>query len=118
MTRFLLDEHVARAYVTQLVRRNRSLVVIRVGDGEAPPKETSDAVLLRYCEEHDFLLITNNRRTMPVHLREHLEAGRHMPGILMIPGKEVAGEIIDDLLLIAAAGDPEDFIDRIVHLPL
>ena len=118
MTRFLLDEHVSRAYATQLRRREASLYIERVGDRGAPQKSTPDADLLIYCEEHDLLLITNNRASMPVHLAEHLEAGRHIPGILAIPSKEVVSAVIEDLLLIAGAGLDVDFRDTIQYLPL
>jgi hypothetical protein len=118
MTRFLLDEHVSRAYATQLRRRDASLYIERVGDRGVPPKGTPDADLLVYCEEHELLLITNNRASMPVHLAEHLETGRHMPGILVIPSKEVVSAVIEDLLLMVVAGLPDDTKDCIEYLPL
>jgi hypothetical protein len=62
MTRFVLDEHVSRAYVTQLRRHDAALYIERVGDGDAPAKGTADADLLVYCEEQDLLLVTNTGR--------------------------------------------------------
>ena len=55
---------------------------------------------------------------MPVHLRAHLAAGRHIPGILMLnPGMSI-GEVIDELELVWDASDAEEYADRISYLPV
>ena len=43
----------------------------------------------------------NNRRTMPVHLADHLALGPHIPGIFVIGENMGMGAIIDELFLIA-----------------
>ncbi len=72
MIKFLLDEHVAIAYETQIKRREHSLVVECVGVGSAPRKQSPDSEMLSYCETNELLLVTNNRASMPVHLAGHL----------------------------------------------
>ncbi len=74
--------------------------------------------LLLWCEAEHFALVTNNRATMPVHLREHLAGGRHMPGIFMLnPGMSI-GQIIEELADIAGASWVEEYEDRISFLPV
>ncbi len=78
--RYLLDENVAFALQLALRGHDPDLTVWAIGEPGAPPRGTLDPDILRWCEEHDFVLVTNNRRTMPEHLIAHLSSGRHVPG--------------------------------------
>ncbi|WP_272819273.1 DUF5615 family PIN-like protein [Scytonema hofmannii] len=68
---YLMDENVDPVYQIQLLRQDTNLVVWAVGDMGTPSKGTLDPEILIWCEEHDFILVTNNRTSMPVHLIEH-----------------------------------------------
>ena len=115
---FLLDEHVSHAIVRGLELREPALQIFVMGGPGAPAIGTGDPELLFWIEERGCLLVTNNRRTMPIHLRHHLEAGNHVPGILIIPARPTIGEIIDELHLIWGASLPNEYQDLIVNLPL
>jgi len=116
---FLLDEHVPVFIQAQLERMEPELSVYAIGDGIAPPKGTPDPDILIWIEAHGCMLVTNNRSTIPVHLRAHLDQGRHVPGIIQLPRRmRNVGAILDDLLLIWGAGRPGEFQDQIVYLPL
>ena len=100
---YLLDEQMPPAYQSQLLRREPALIVWRVGFPGSPPKGTLDPEILAWYEQHDFVLVTNNRKSMPRHLADHLAAGRHIPGILTVDiTRDLAGNL-DDLLLAALA---------------
>ena len=118
MIRYLLDENVDPLYRSELLRREPELVVWRVGMLGAPSVETSDPEILRWCEQHGFTLVTNNRRSMPRHLQDHLAEGRHLPGIFELNRHMAIGETIEELLLIWGASDDDEYGDRIVHLPV
>lgn len=92
--------------------------VYAIGDGVAPPKGAPDPDLLVWIEEHDCILITNNRATMPVHLAAHLARGHHVPGILQLSERFGIDEIAGDLVLIWGAALPGEFRDRIEYLPV
>lgn len=115
---FLLDEHIPRAVARGMERREPAVRVHVLGQSPAPSISTSDPDLLRWIEEQGCLLVTNNRSTMPIHLREHLAAGRHIPGILIVPRRSTLGMVIEELLLIWGASLPDEYRDLIVHLPL
>ena len=66
--RFLLDENVSLNVQTQLKRLGNEIVVLAVGDPDAPSKGTQDPEILLWLEANDFILVTENRRTMPDHL--------------------------------------------------
>lgn len=118
MLRYLMDENVNPNYQTQLLQREPGLVVWAVGDPGAPPKSTLDPEILIWCEEHGFVLVTNNRTSMPTHLAEHLAQGRYVPGIFILNPKLSMGEMIDELILIALASEDDEYQDYITHLPL
>ena len=55
---------------------------------------------------------------MPVHLAEHLSQHRQIPGIFVLRPKATIGQIIEDLILIALAGEPQEYQNRITYIPL
>ena len=82
--RFLVDENIDPIYRTQLLRKEPKLLVWRIGDPGTPSTRTFDDEILKWYEKNDFILVTNNRKTMPTHLSDHLAEGRHVPGILTL----------------------------------
>lgn len=115
---YLLDENVVPLFRTELLKREPALVVWIVGDPGAPQRGTLDPDILRWCEEHAFVLVTNNRKSMPLHLHDHLSDGRHVPGILELNPHMGIGETLEELLLIWEAAESQEFQDGIVYLPL
>jgi len=116
--RYLLDEHIAPAYRTELLRYLLDLVVWLIGDPGVPAKGTLDPEILEWCEENGFLLVTNNRKSMPRHLADHLASAKHVPGILVINPERGLGTMIDQLVLIASASSEEEYQDLIIYLPI
>ena len=115
---YLLDEHIASLYRTQLMRQAPDLVVRMIGDPDAPSKGTLDPEILIWCETHDFILVTNNRKSMPKHLADHIAERRHVPGIFVIDPAKNIGETLKELIIIAEASFPNEYQDRIEYLPL
>jgi hypothetical protein len=116
--RFLLDEHVNRAIQRQLRRRDILIHVLAIGDPGAPPSGASDPEILAWIEESGYILITENRRTIPRHLSAHLAAGRHVPGVFWLrPGAEI-GRIIESLYLVWLVSTVEEYQDCTIYLPL
>ena len=116
--RFLVDENTTRAIGDQLRRRQPDLVLLTIGDDQAPPIGTADPDILLWLEREGYCLITRNRRSMPVHLRDHSNAGRRVPGIFALRPRASVGEIIEDLLLIWSAARPDEYANRIEFVPL
>ncbi len=115
---FLLDENVDRKLVRATRRPGLEVTVRRVGEPGSPPLGTLDPEILAWCEDHGFSLVTNNRASMPGHLRDHLAAGRHVPGIFILnPGMSVE-ETVAQLLLLHGASVPSEFDDQVSFLPV
>jgi len=116
--RYLLDENVDPLYRSELLKREPEMEVRKVGLLGAPPYSTLDPEILCWCEENDFFLVTNDRNTMPQHLRHHLAQGRHVPGIFMLSSNMSVGETIQELVLIWAASEEYEYFDQIIFLPI
>lgn len=116
--RFLLDEHVNRAIQRQLRRLDAHIEVLAIGDPGAPPAGASDPDILGWLEENGYILVTENRNTIPVYLSDHFAAGRHIPGVFWIrPGVGI-GRIIEELYLIWSASTAEEYQDCMLFIPL
>ncbi len=116
--RYLLDENVDHVYRRELLKREPMMTIWLVGTPGAPQRGTLDPDILRWCEAHDFLLVTNKRKSMPVHLSDHLAAGGHVPGILELNPNMSIGETIDELWLIWGTSGTREYQDQIAYLPI
>lgn len=116
--RFLLDEHVNRAIQRQLRRLDPQVDVLAISNPGGPPAGISDPDLLIWIEQNGYILVTENRSTMPMHLATHLAADRHIPGVFWIrPGPRL-GDIIEELHLIWNTSTAEEYQDRTLFMPL
>lgn len=116
--RYLLDEDTPHSLRDQLLRRAPEIDILAVGDETGPARGTPDPQLLHRIEREGYILVSRNRRTMPRHLRDHLEAGGHLPGIFLLRRHYSVGQMLEDLLLIGEEGRPKEYRDRIEYLPL
>ncbi len=116
--RYLLDENVNRAIQRQLRRLDPSIEVIAVGEPGAPPAGSSDSEILEWIEKNSYILVTENRSTMPVHLKEHWAKGGHVPGVFFLRPFASLSAVIEDLYLIWLVADAEEFVDQTFYLPL
>ncbi len=55
---------------------------------------------------------------MPVDLRQHLAAGRHVPGVFILNPTMTLGETADELALIWSASSADEYLDVLHYLPL
>ena len=115
--RFLLDENTSHIIQDGLKRRQPEVEIRVIGGEGVPPLSTKDEDILKFLEREGYILVSSNRSTIPVHLREHLQKGRHIPGILLLRPRASYKQIIDTLELICLASVPEDFQDQIRYIP-
>lgn len=116
--RFLLDENTAHAIGDQLRRRQPEIEILVIGTNPAPSIGTLDPEILLWLEHEGYCLVTRNRRSMPGHLKDHLTAGHHMPGIFTLRSKASMGTVIEELLLIWTAAEIGEYQDQIIYIPL
>ena len=116
--RFLFDEHVNRAIQRQLLRLNPNMDVIAIGDPGAPSTGTTDPEILNWLEESSYILVTENRSTIPRHLSDHFASGRHVPGVFWIRPGISLGKIVEELYLIWNTSSAEEYQDCALFIPL
>ena len=66
---FLLDENLSKQIKGTVLRLNEAIDILCVGDADAPPLGTLDPDILSYMELSQRMLITDNRKSMPFHLK-------------------------------------------------
>jgi hypothetical protein len=118
---FVLDENL-RGPLWHAVQQHNAqgqhpIDVVRVGDVQNLLLGTTDPDLLLWTEREGRLLVSIDKRTLPGHLAHHLQAGHHVPGILMVTPGSAIPTLLAYLILVAYAGDPADYRDTITYIP-
>jgi len=116
--RFLLDEHIDHTIQHQLRRRDPAIEVLVIGDPEAPRIGTLDPDILLWMEATGYILVTENRSTIPAHLAEHSTSGHHFPDILWIRPDTSIGRIVEELYMIWYTSTADEYTDRALFIPL
>ncbi|KOR32431.1 hypothetical protein TI05_07290 [Achromatium sp. WMS3] len=116
--RYLLDENVESVFRIALLQQEPSMIVWKVGDPGAPPNGTKDPEILEWCEKNTFILVTNNRKSMPKHLMDHIAQGKDMPGILELNPNMSIRETVEELILIWGASELLEYKNIILYLPI
>ncbi|BAG03379.1 MAG: DUF5615 family PIN-like protein [Microcystis sp.] len=116
--RFLLDENLSPKLKIAVQRINSTIDILRVGDADAPLLGTLDPNLLQYLELSQRLLITDNRSTMPNHLKDHWNTGGHTWGIIWLRPSGTISQWAESMILIWELTEAEEWIDRLDWIPL
>lgn len=93
-------------------------MVRTIGDGVGPARGTFDPQILIWCEAQRSVLITDNRRSMPRHLADHVREGRSVPGIFSINLSMSVAQLGEHLIFIAQVSFPDEYRNSIWFLPL
>lgn len=118
---FLLDEHL-RGRLLKAIRSHNAagrpyIDTVQVGDPPDLPRRTLDPAVLLWAERENRILVSRDRGTMPGHLADHLRAGHHSPGVILLLDTLSYGGIVAELALAAHAGFAADFADQIKYIP-
>lgn len=76
-----------------------------------------DPEVLRIAAIAGRMLVTHDRRTMPAHF-ERFSATQRSPGVVIVPKRVPIGVVVSDLLLLWSASEAEEWVDRLVWIPL
>jgi len=75
-----------------------------------------DEVVLDYAAAHGLLLLSHDYTTMPAAAIQRIKSGLAMTGLVMVPQRHRMRIVIDDVVLIWAASDADEWIGRIEYL--
>jgi hypothetical protein len=114
--RFLADHDLNEAIVDGVCRREPLIRFVRARAAGLAGRP--DPEVLDYAALHGLLVVSHDVNTMPAHATERLSEGRPMPGLLMVRQTLPLSIAIDQLVMIWAASEGEEWADLIVFLPL
>ncbi len=115
--RLLLDENLSPRLQIALRRLDPAIDVLRVGDKDAPAFGTPDPDVLRFLQGAQRLFVTENRASMPGHIRDHVAAGGHHWGVLRVRPRTTLWRLAEDLHLVWEASEAEEWQDLLLWFP-
>lgn len=76
-----------------------------------------DPAVLALAAQEGRILVTHDRRTMPIHFGKFVENNKS-PGLIVISQKTDILTAIEDLILIWVASEAEEYINSILAIPI
>ncbi len=116
MLRLLIDEDVHGDIVDGLRRRQPGLDLVRVQD--VGLRHTPDPIILEWAAQQGRVVVSVDKKTLAVDAWDRVARDLPMSGVAILRILLTIGQAINELELIALAGDPEDFRDQVIYLPM
>ena len=113
--RFQADADLNQIIVRATLRREPSINFQTAHTAGLEGLDDNDVLAL--ATEQGRVLVTHDRKTMPHHFGEFI-LSKTSPGVLIITQKLPVALAVEDLLLIWAATEAEEWVNRIFVLPL
>ena len=113
--KFQADNDLKRAIVNGVKRRQPAIdfqTAVEVQLDGLPDEE-----VLRLAASEGRILVSHDRRTMPVHFADFITT-QQSAGVILIEQRLSLREAIDELLLIWEASTAEEWINRLEFIPL
>jgi hypothetical protein len=119
--RYLFDENLRGPPWRAIQWHNRRgvypLDAVRVGDLLDLPLGSLDPQIIAWAEAQSRILISADRDTLASHLRDHLAAGHHSPGIFLVRSQSTIPEVIEFPTDAAYASTADEWRDFITYIP-
>ena len=116
MVSFLADENFDNRILRGLLLIEPVIDILRVQDTSVA--EADDLAVLEFALNENRILLTHDIKTIPVFFLENLQNGIPNPGVFIIKTSLFIKDVIDDLFLIAACSDSQEWNGKIFFLPL
>ena len=113
--RFLADADLDYAIVQGVRRREPSIDFKSAND--AGLEGLPDDKVLEIAAGEGRVLVSHDKRTMPVHFAARIRLGLRSPGVLLAVPRATVGEVVDSLLIVWSSSRVEEWGDQIHYLP-
>jgi hypothetical protein len=113
--RFLADANLDYASV-QGVRRREPAIDFKSANN-AGLEGLPDDDVLDVAAGDGRVLVSHDKRTMPLHFAARVRAGLRSPGVLLAMPSASVGEVVESVLIIWSASREEGWMDQIHYLP-
>jgi hypothetical protein len=77
----------------------------------------TDPEVLEIAASQDRILVTHDRRTMPGHFRDRIDAGKSSPGVFIVSQFAPIGPVVEAVVMVWAASEAAEWRDQGFHLP-
>jgi hypothetical protein len=116
MIKWLTDEDFDNRILRGLRLQLPAIDILRVQDvGLA---EANDPQILEWAAQNQRVLLTHDRRTMPRHVKERLNAGLSIFGVVVVPQSQPIGDAIEDISICNESVSPDELFNQVWYLPL
>jgi hypothetical protein len=116
MVKVLFDEDFDGGIQNGIRRRRPDFDLLRAQD--AGLSGQVDPVVLAHAAQHNRIVISHDRRSMPRFAIDRIEAGQSMPGLFIVSRLLARRNVIQELLILIEDSRPEDWNSRIAYLPI
>lgn len=116
MLKILVDQDFDHDILRGVLRRLPELDFITAF--EAGLSEIEDAHLLLWASADQRILLTHDRKTMPTHYAALLEKGEDLAGVFIVPRRLAIGQAIEELEMMIACSENEEWQNIVKILPL
>lgn len=116
MVPLLADENFNHRVLRGLRLRLPALDCLPVQDTDVYQHE--DPEVLDWAAAHNRVVLTHDANTMAKYAYERLAAALPLPGVIVVPKQLPIGMAIEELLTLLDCSLPEEFPDRVIHIPL
>jgi hypothetical protein len=113
--RFLADEQLPAAIVDALRAHHPQVDVITVQ--EADLAGSSDPALLAWAAAEGRVVLSYDVNTMTACAGDRIRRGAPLAGLILLSPLSAAGDVADDLALVAQACAPDEYRDRVAFGP-
>ncbi len=114
MLPLLTDEDLQGKIVAGLLLHFPELDLVRAQD--IGLMQTPDPIILDYAASQNRVIVTHDRNTMTAHAQDRMRQGLHMAGLIVLEQLMSVGRAIQEVGMLAQAGDPGDLDGQILFL--
>ena len=114
--RLLADENFNGDIVRGLLFREPNLDLLRVQDVGLGGAD--DPTVVAWSADHDRIVLTHDRATMPGHAHDRVLNREAMAGVFVLSDRLPIGKGIEEILLVIQCSEPPEWHGRVVFLPL
>jgi Domain of unknown function (DUF5615) len=113
--RFLADHDLNEHIVAGALRQEPAMEFVRVRD--LGMSRRPDEEIPEQADREERLVVSHDVNTMPAAAYAHLARGESFPGLFMVHQRTPIGPIVENLVLIWATSELEEWKDQVVFLP-
>jgi predicted nuclease of predicted toxin-antitoxin system len=80
--------------------------------------EWTDDRVLEWASMEDRVVVSHDRNTMTNFIRQRIARGLPTTGLVIVDRWVAIGQAIDEILIAVHCGHPDEWIDRMIYIPL